>query len=405
LGLILVAVGLLQLLPIPRSVAHALAAPIVEARESVALVTGSAVASFAPGSLSPPATLDAALRLLAYVLVGLAAVHVLSNRRDVKRTVVVIVVAGVLQAVYGSAEYLTGHQHIFAYEKQHYLDSATGTFVNRNHFAGYLAACLPLALAGVLSRPQRQRAKGWKDALVRLGDPAVGRFLAYSAAAVLILIGILLSYSRGGLAAALIGVAFLVLNLSKSRRRLALVLALLLAPAIILCWQEVRAPGARFITDTTEIASLNSRVPVWRTTIGMLPSHMPLGTGFGTFEDAFRLNQPAELGARWTHAHNDWLQVALEGGALALLVVLLMLLVVFGSRLTRAPVPTESSTLRAAALAGIAAIVFHSLIDFPLRIPAVPVLLVTLVAVTAVTQQERAPAASPRHRDNYRVLS
>jgi len=54
--------------------------------------------------------------------------------------------AGLFQALYGSYEYLTGHQHIFGYAKRFYTDSATGTYINQNHYAGALELAVRYAL-------------------------------------------------------------------------------------------------------------------------------------------------------------------------------------------------------------------------------------------------------------------
>ena len=111
----------------------------------------------------------------------------------------VIVAAGAFQALYGSAEYLSGHQHIFAYAKKHYVDEASGTFINRNHFAGFLAVTLPFALALVFEGVRRLApARSVRERLVRLTEPSGVMLGAGALAAALIWTGVVLSYSRGG---------------------------------------------------------------------------------------------------------------------------------------------------------------------------------------------------------------
>ena len=76
-----------------------------------------------------------------------------------------------IQALYGATEYLSHHQHIFGYSKKHYLDSATGTFINRNHFAAYLAMGLPFALGPLIGGRVSLFGGGtWRERFVRLSD-------------------------------------------------------------------------------------------------------------------------------------------------------------------------------------------------------------------------------------------
>ena len=43
-----------------------------------------------------------------------------------------------------------------------------------------------------------------------------------------------------------------------------------------------------------------------------------LGWGYGTFESAFPTVQSADIDLHYDHAHNDWLEWAIEGGLLAI---------------------------------------------------------------------------------------
>ncbi|MCH7780791.1 MAG: hypothetical protein IH848_08085, partial [Acidobacteria bacterium] len=143
---VLALVGLAQLMPAPAALVEFGAGPTHAARTAVTTVIDQAQVAHPPLSLSPPETLDALLRFLAYVFIGLAAMVTMRTHADLRFAALVLLAAGGLQAIYGAAEYLSGHQHIFAYAKKYYLESATGTFINRNHFAGYLALVLPLVL-------------------------------------------------------------------------------------------------------------------------------------------------------------------------------------------------------------------------------------------------------------------
>jgi hypothetical protein len=367
----LYAIALVQLLPAPGALVRALARPTAEARDAVARVLPEAVATAAPHSLSPPGTLDAVLRGIALGLIALATMVAFRERRHFRTVGFVIVASATFQALYGAAEYLSQHQHIFAYAKKYYLDCATGTFINRNHFASYLAMALPFALGVLIDGREGVLGRGsWRERLVRLSDPANFVVVFAAVATFLIWIGVFLSYSRGGLAAALVGTVVLGFISGISKGRMWVLVAACLLPAAALSWQQLRAPGERFVSEADRLSSLNQRVPIWKAGARMIPPYAAAGVGWGTFENAFEMYQPSTR-SRWRHAHNDWLQSAIEGGVAApVLVALLGWLAVTATRRRRA----RPSPLRKSVVAGTAVVAFHCLLDFPLRVPAIAVL-------------------------------
>jgi len=380
----LLLIGVLQLLPAPAGWTGALAAPTAGIRRAVASVLTEPASTLTPESFSAPETFDALLRLSAYLLIGLASALAFRGERHVKTLAIVLAASGTFQALYGSVEYLSGHQHIFGYAKKYYVEEATGTFINRNHFAAYLAMTLPFALGLLLDRAGRMPlGSSLRERVLRVAEPVVLRRILAGFAVFAIWAGVFLSYSRGGFAAMLLaGLLLPFLVGSQRRRRWLLVLILVIPVTLMLLWQDVRAPGERFLAGEQELTSLNSRVPVWKAASGMLPSYALLGSGLGTFEAVFAVHQPPTVGGRWDHAHNEWLESVVEAGpwgvlALGGLVYLCL------ARRSRDSVGGGSnrSSYRSCAIASIAAIALCSLVDFPLRIPAVAVVVAVQVGM------------------------
>jgi O-antigen ligase len=380
---IVVAVGSLQLVPVPQSVSALLAPQAHEARALVAPVLGSPESTLAPLSVEPLATVDALLRFLAYVLIGLAAWVTLDSSERIRQAAWVLAISGAFQALYGATEYLSGHQHIFGYAKRFYTDEASGTFINRNHFATYLAATLPFALALALHRRgESPPARSWRERLAPLLEPRGASRVIAAIASASIWIGVVLSYSRAGLAVALVATATFALLSAGPRARVAwrITAALVLLPTIVLLFLEVRAPGERFVTDEEDLSTLGGRVDVWRVGLDMATRHPLFGTGLGTFEAAFSPLRPPGVDLRWTHVHSDWLEAAIEGGLPTLLAMLGLAFIVGRQLLDGA-----GSPLTAAPAAALCAIALHAGVDFPLRIPAVAVLTTVLVGVALRT--------------------
>jgi len=335
-------------------------------------------------SFEPPATVDALLRFVAYLMIGLAAAVSLREARHLRQAAALIAAFGAIQAVYGCAEYLSGHQHIFGYAKIWFLEEATGTFINRNHFAGYLAMTLPFALGSVVDRLRRLPHAGSLRERVVAVAPAetIGLVLAVLAVSA-IWSGIVLSYSRAGLAVSLVAFVVVALLATDRRRVRAVLLVSLLLPTAFLLWQEIRAPGERF-AETETLASLGGRIPVWRTALPIAASHPVLGTGLGTFEPVFQGRQPPTIHGRWDHAHNDWLEALLEGGVgVAVAMALMMILALRSS--------PGGSFLRVSASAAIVAFAVHAATDFPSRIPATAVLLAVSVGFRCAADRRAVP--------------
>jgi len=374
----LLVIGVVQLLPAPAWSVRWLAGPTAEAREAVARVLPEVAAIAAPHSLSPPDTLDAVLRGISFGWVALATVIAFRERRHFTTLGFVIVASAAFQALYGAAEYLSQHQHIFAYAKKAYLDCATGTFINRNHFATYLAMVLPLALGTLIEGWERLfTGDSWRGRLLRLTEPASLAVIVAAVAAFMIWIGVFLSYSRGGLAAALVATVVLGLQSGIRKGRMWILVGACLIPAVFLSWQQLRAPGERFMVDADRLASLNRRLPVWEAGASMIPSNAALGVGWGNFGNAFRMYQPSSR-LRWEHVHNDWLQTTIEGGVVApILLAWVLWLAVTAARRTGGP----AAPIRKWVVAGIAALAFHCFLDFPLRIPAIGVLMACFVGL------------------------
>ncbi len=380
---ILVGLGVIQWIPLPAAWWPEWIAPVVRDRAALTALVPDAAVSFSPLSISPPDTLNALLRLVAYVLLGLTTVIVVRDERDGKELVAVILATAAFQSLYGSFEYLSGRQHIFGYAKQYYLDEATGTFINRNHFAAYLAMALPFALGWLAGPGASAGGDSWRRKILNFVEGKSSLRVAGAIAAFLLWSGVILSYSRGGVAAALVGTAVVGITLIRGRRHSWLVFLPLAASVVFMIYLQVRAPGERLMELDHELTSETGRLTVWQASTGLVADNPLLGTGYGTYESAFQRVRPPAVRLRWDHAHNDWLQAAVAGGIAVPLLLLVALIPVIRVRAGRFDLPSAPRIISAGAAGSVAAIASQSFVDFSLRIPAVAVLLAVVVGLRA----------------------
>lgn len=266
---------------------------------------------------------------------------------------------------------------------------AVGFFANRNHHAAFLLMALPLstlAIAHALAR----RATG----------PAHGTALLIAAIAMtaLLMVGLALTRSRAGV---LLGGVGFVLTLaiaaaSQARPGLKRALGLVLAVGLLLSVQfGLSGLAVRFKTDPL----VDERWQFAKVTLAAARGHAPLGSGIGTFRQAYQAQDIDNPGmAIVNHAHDDYLELWLEGGwpfaGLALLFA--GLLAWAAARTWRRSVDDDDMLPARAASVSLLLACIHSAVDYPLRTSANEAVFAVLLAVLfSAAWPGRAAAARP----------
>lgn len=244
-----------------------------------------------------------------------------------------------------------------------YISSHTGypvgLFVNRNHNAALMLMAIPIV--GALAAIQLTK-----------GKPRLP--IALASASLLIVFGIVVlgTTSRGGLlllplvlAAALL----LVLRRQSAGQVGVPALATLGAAALVLLYN-----GGVTRTLTRFSSLQDDRLNYWTDISWALKQYGLAGTGFGTFVPVFQSAESLEsvVPQYINHAHNDLLEVLLEGGVPAAILFLAFIGLIGwalfkGRNATRV---AERPLVNLGAAAAILTIMLFSLVDFPLRMPA-----------------------------------
>ncbi|WCP16205.1 hypothetical protein sphantq_04701 (plasmid) [Sphingobium sp. AntQ-1] len=196
--------------------------------------------------------------------------------------------------------------------------SVGGTFANRNHFALFLAmGCL---IAPVWAFAGKRSAR-WRAPVT----------LALMTLFALI---ILATGSRAGI---LTGLLALVLGLALCwqdvRRALhgaprwvfPTLIAAIIGVVALFILVSIAADRAESVRRAFEIdPGQDMRTRGLPTVLSMITAYFPAGAGFGGFDPIFRLHEPFQLlkPTYFNHAHNDFLEIVLDGGLPALLLML-----------------------------------------------------------------------------------
>jgi O-antigen ligase len=378
------ALGILQVMPLPLDFASGFV-PTAHFIEPLVPFLGPGGSPSISWSIERVETTDALLRFIGYALIAAVTALGFDDATTRRRLALTIMAAALFQCVYGAGEYLSGRQHIFGFAKKHYLDSASGTFISRNHFAGMLGVALPFAMT-LAFQPQlvHTESPGWRTRILRLGSSTTVVRLFSALTVAVIWVGLLLSRSRTGLIVGVLGACVVLLGLRSVRAtRWAAVFAAIVLLGVLS--RELReTPGERFLAAKADLSHPGGRLAVWRDSLSLVQQRPLFGWGLGTFEGAYPLVQSAEIETRYDHAHNEWLEFAVEGGALTLALALALLVwclsVRDGGTWRRAVLRPEFELLiPSTAAIGVAA--GHSLFEFGGRIPAIAVLCAVVIGL------------------------
>jgi hypothetical protein len=393
------AVMLLQLLPLPPGLLAAVN-PAADRLLREYDVQYALLESPHPLSIRPASTWLALACFGALSLFALGLARQLSTRRAI-HIAHGIIALGVLVAIAGLVQKAAGVDRIYGFwQPYHHPYQIFGPFVNRNHYAGWMIMTLSLALGYVCGRiagAMRGVRPHWRDRLLWFSSPTANQLILAAVAIPVMALALLLTLSRSGIGA--LAVALLLGGWTALRRvpgaperRTFAVAYIVLLVIAFSGWTGAAAVVDRFGSTET---SLEGRLGAWGDAMRIAADFPLLGTGVNTFGPAMIYYQ-TRGGAFWDSAHNEYVQIAAEGGVL-LSAAVLAALVVFVRQVRRRLREDEADSmghwLRVGAVIGLAAIGVQALFDFSLQLPGNAVLFATLVAFAL-----RAPSA-PRHAE------
>ena len=169
-------------------------------------------------------------------------------------------------------------------------------------------------------------------------------------------------------------------------KRLAAVAGLI---ALFLCAFIVVPPvelaGAFGGLLSNDWATLEGRWPIWLNTLQLIRAYPIFGCGLGGYQSAFLKYQSAGIDNTFDYAHNDYLQLGAELGAVGCLILAgftLQILIHVVRAALRGP-DQRTRYLALGCLGGMVSIGLHSLTDFNLYIPANAVVLAWIAGIAS----------------------
>ncbi len=339
-------------------------------------------------SINPKATTAHLLESAAYFCLFLLVMLCVNDARTRRWLIYGLIIGAVLQSSWGVLMSVSGLELGPFGRKSDYLGSATGTFINRNHFAGYLQIGGSLAVGLLLAHIAASNAiRNWRDALRAGINIVLGHAPLLRIGLLIIVVGLVASRSRMGniaffTAISIGGVLFILRNGGNPLRGLAF-LALVLAVDLFIVGSYV---GLDELQERLQPETLlaDQRLATFPDLQRMIERYTPFGAGLGSFTAAYAEFRSPAVFAFNEHAHNDLAQFLIETGwpGVSLLGLLVMLVLFRAVRVMRNKRDPQVLGIALGTSLAILSIGLHSLTDFNLQIPANAATIVALLALT-----------------------
>ncbi len=377
---------LFQMLPLPEALLKAISPSSLATYRDFG---NSPAGAFHPISLNTDATRQELFRILCYAAIFFVIVSHYRTKDQVYSLVKTILFMGGFMVVFAIVQKMTWNGRIFWIVP---VELGPGriwaSYINYDHFAGYMEMAIPLGMGLLLYRAPRVSALPEAPLSLKIARFMASENLApYSLMFLLVLMmtaAIFGTFSRGGILAFVFSSLFFAWITSRRRSLkrktalLTLLAAVIFVVVVVASWDRLEDRFADLEKDHV------GRLGVWTDSIGIVRDYSVWGTGLGTFKNALMRYQTSRPLTLVDHAHNDYVELLTDTGFVGFLLGAGAGLVFFRNvfRRWRQKRSMFGKCIGAGGLASLVAIAVHSFVDFNLHIPANALLFTVISAIT-----------------------
>ncbi len=365
-----------QIIPLPPWVLQLLSPEIWGNYQNTIAVTNPS--SWFSLSINKKATIGELYRYGAYFCFYFLTVQILTSHKKLDLTVNALLTFAPILSTFAIIQYYTSKDTIYWIREVPVNSIIFGPYVNHNHFAGLIEMILPIAVAMFLClKPRVSYVMTWREKILDLFDlQGFNSYILVGFSAILLAVAIVLSLSRGAIIS--VGLALLIftilLVISGRYRQKGWVFGVFILLFILSVqwfgWNTVFERFDRLENDRAEI--YETRFDIWKDSSLIAKDLFITGAGFGSFKTIYPRYRTFGGEKSVLHAHNDYLELLIEGGIISVLFVCWFLFQLFSEsyRVYSHRHERYSIYLFLGSLTGIISILLHSFTDFNLHIGA-----------------------------------
>ncbi|MEW6586230.1 MAG: O-antigen ligase family protein, partial [Nitrospirota bacterium] len=364
-----------QLIPLPPPVIKAISPSTYD-------LYGQTLFVFEPGqwvslSINKKATLSEFFRIASYGAFYILTIQLLAKKENFTRVLMIVATFASILSFFAILQHVLSNDKIYWIRKLTLGGALFGPYVNRNHYAGLMEMVFPLILGLFLVYKPRAAYGTLRERIIGIFNRrSTNVYLLLGFAAVLAATSIFLSLSRSGIVSLCIsliffGSIFLLTGEDKRRGIIIIVVCLLVVLSVgWFGWKPIFERFEKIKNPAGEIAE--QRLTVWKDSSNIIEDFPVLGTGFGSFQYIYPKFRTVPGAALMEHAHNDYIELLSDGGVIAAALCGWFVLAVLAASFKRFLERREkySRYVFVAAVAGIMALLIHSVTDFNLHIGA-----------------------------------
>jgi putative inorganic carbon (HCO3(-)) transporter len=316
------------------------------------------------------------IKSLAYAGVFFLALALCNRRSRIHIMARVLVYAAVVHSIYAVLMHLANvNEEWFGYFLAH-GESASGTYANRNHFAGYLEMTSAIGIGLLIASLSDRKADTWKKWFKYTIEWILSPKMILRLSLCILVIALTTTHSRMGntafFAALLVAGGFGIVLSRKATRNTVILLASLIAIDLFIVgsWFGVEKLAQRL--EQTTMEDVQEREDPASHTIPLIKDYPVFGAGPGSFYTVFPRYRTEKVVLFYDYAHNDYAQFAAESGLLGLGLLGIFVAMALAAALM-AQWKRRDPLMRGISFAcvmGVTAILIHSWVDFNLQIPA-----------------------------------
>ncbi|MDM8544336.1 O-antigen ligase family protein [Desulfococcaceae bacterium HSG9] len=364
-------ITLLQSLPLPRQILHYISPYRYDVLVQAHALTDLTLSWQAVSYSSRDSIAWWAFLLSLFLFVSVLRKYC-TSRYNLTCLIRILAFVATLEALYGLIQALVPKIGVLWIDSA-YPGCACGTYINRNHFAGFIEILWPLLLGYTLSIGDDTGVTGFSKIF---SSDRLNIQLLYTLAIIIMLLALLFSKSRGGIIGGIIGIVSFLWLVRSGYRSHSIIFRLLIGVIIsFLCIYSIKIGFGPIVERFMTISGGDARLDMWKDGLAILKDH-PFGIGLGNTPKVlpvYQIAYTADLNA--IHLHNDYLQLLVETGFPGFWAIVSGGFVFLWKSILRVKKLTSHQDafryfIAVGALSGLISIIVHSFFDFNLQIPA-----------------------------------